>query len=530
MVDDEEMVRKGLTRLVELSGSSFVVAGEASNGTEGIELAEAVNPELMIIDVKMPGMNGLEMIDRIQASHPGIKFIVLSGYTDFEYTRHALKCGAIDYFKKPINRTELTELLLKAELELDDERAARQEKERLRELTADLSEMKQNLFKELITGSQLSPEKIEKKLAALKIATDLSSTCLSFIIRVERLPFLEKKPRIRTVPLQKEFNDLCTSLRLNFQVEFFFGFAPLLTGFIFFRQPPEPIVKELVLTLNDLIITGRETGSILTVGLGNVASSVLAIRQSFIEARQALKVSFYRGKGRIYTFSDTKQYPRIDYQLLLENRKPLLDKIVVQLISRDEASVLAAEGALWEDLENKEFMPEDICKFAKSLIEYLTWNLKRNGYQIRLDMEIMGKELSSSDTLHDLKAMVKFYLTHLSREISNLQTNGERKVVELAKEFIFANYAGDLSLEIVADHIHMNSSYFSVLFKKETGENFIDFVTRIRIEKAKELLHDYNLKIYELCRRVGYYSPKHFSRLFKELVGLTPLEYRNKIR
>lgn len=247
IVDDEEIIRKGLVKIVELSGSDFQVVGEAKNGKEGIELALKFSPDVIITDVRMPGMDGLEMIDRIKHSEVNIRVIVLSAYTDFQYTRHAIKSGVVDYLVKPVNRMELPELLK-------------------------------------------------------KIREDLDS----------------------------------------------------------------------------------------------------------------------------------------------------------------KARLVGTEAEKWE---------------------------------------ISGVPEQKID----------------------------RKVIEAAKSYINSNFFNDISLDSVASHVKMNTNYFSSLFKKETGENFIDYLTRVRIEKAKTLLANPSLKVYEISQIVGYYSTKHFARLFKEMVGMTPTEFRDKI-
>ncbi len=246
IVDDEQIIRKGLARIIEMSNSDFVVAGEAANGKEGFEGALKLVPDLVITDVKMPVMDGLEMIDNIKQALPGVRFLVLSAYTDYNYTRHAIRSGVDDYLMKPVNRMELIVLL----------------------------------------------KNIKNRMGQ------------------------------QHMKLSEEKND--------------------------------------------------------------------------------------------------------------------------------------------------------------------------------------ASKLGNTDPV-----------------------KSDRKVIEYAKEYINKNFFNDISLEDVAKYIHMNTNYFSMLFKKEVGINFIEYLTHVRIDKAKQLLENSDLKIYEVCQVVGYMSTKSFARVFKEIVGMSPMEYKN---
>lgn len=249
IVDDEEIIRRGLTKIVEMASEDFEVAGEAANGKTGLDMALKLNPDIVIVDIRMPFMNGLEMIDRIKQTQDDMQFIILSAHTDFTFTRHAIKSGVIDYLMKPVNRLE------------------------------------------------------------------------------------------------------------------------------------------------------------------------------FIE--------------------------------LLNNIKKVLD--------------------------------------SKKCSAAMDNNLKIN-------------------------------------ESSTEEQKNESRIIEIAKEYINSNFFNDISLENAANHVCMNPNYFSTIFKKETGENFIDYLTRIRIERSKVLLANPMLKVYEIAQIVGNYSPKHFTKLFRKVCGLTPTEYRETLK
>lgn len=528
IVDDEEIVRKGLSKIVELSESGFEVAGEADHGPGGVELAASLNPDLIIVDIKMPGMNGLEMVDRIKQTQPDLKFIILSAYTDFDFTRRAIQSGAVDYLKKPVNRYELIALLKRIKLEIDREKEALQKKDRLLELSNEFVGFKEKFLSELLEETDFLPEQMQKKLDVFGIGINVFTNCLGVIIRIDNFSRMNFQAKEEAESFQARILGFCYShLSSLGKTEIFCRKENELVGLIFFPSNEEKAPSDLRECLEKVLSFGFEDHDFsLTIGVGSIQDSVLKLAQSIQDACRAVKAGFYAGKGRIFFPSEITEFEKPDYQVLMDKQKQLMDNLVVYVMSGDSGKVNQSLEELMAEFERGVFAPEVVIKFWNSLLEYLTWNLKRNGYYI----PGIEPDLGFSETWADLKNQVMGYVAEIITAIISLKGQGERRVVEVAKEFIISHFAGDLNLEMVARHIHMNTNYFSSLFKKETGKNFIDFLTEIRIEKAKELLRRMDLKIYDICREVGYYSPKHFSRLFKQTVGMTPLEYRNKIK
>jgi two-component system, response regulator YesN len=527
IVDDEAIVRKGLARIVELSESGFEVAGEAGNGSEGVELAEKLNPELIIADIKMPEMNGLEMIDKLKKTRPEIKFIILSAYTDFDYTRHAIQSGVADYLKKPVNRHELAALLDQIKLDIDQEKEALKQKEQLSEFSQELGAVREKFLDGLLNGADFPPEQLQRKLEAFQIGTGIVSNCFCLIIRIDNYYSLGFQGRKEIEDFRSRIFESCKDMLTGpWKAELFFRKENELIGAVFLTRGQGAVPGEILDSLPKILsVPSGERNYSVTIGVGDVYDSVVKLHHSYNDANRALKAGFYTGNGKIYFSPDIRGFEKFDYQVLLEKQKQLLDNLVVNIMAGNAKAELILEEIL-AAFSKRDLLPEVVVKFGSSVLEYLTWNLKRNGYGI----SVLEPDLAGSETFDGLKTNITRYIAEIMTEITTLQAKGERRVVEIAKEYIISNYASELGLETVARYVHMNPNYFSSLFKKETGKNYIDFVTEIRIEKAKELLHQIDLKIYDICQMVGYYSPKHFSRLFKQIVGMTPLDYRSKIK
>ena len=476
----------------------------------------------------MPGMNGLEMVERIKQTQPNLKFIILSAYTDFDYARRAIQSGAADYLKKPVNRHELIALLKRIKLEIDQEKEALQKKDRLLELSNEFGVFKEKFLSELLEGTDFLPEQVQKKLDVFGIGINVFTNCLCVIIRIDNYQRINFQAKEEAECFQARMLGFCYSHLSGLgKTEIFWRKENELVGLIFFPPNEEKAPDELRECLGKVFSFGFEDHDLsLTIGIGSIQDSILKLSKSIQDACRAVKAGFYAGKGKIFFPAEITEFEKPDYQLLMEKQKQLMDNLVVNLMSGNSDKVNQSLEELMADFERGVFAPEVVIKFWNSLLEYLTWNLKRNGYYV----SGIEPDFGLPETWADLKNHVMGYVAEITAAIISLQGQGERRVVEVAKEFIISHFAGDLNLEMVARHIHMNTNYFSSLFKKETGKNFIDFLTEIRIEKAKELLHQMDLKIYDICQKVGYYSPKHFSRLFKQSVGMTPLEYRNKIK
>ncbi len=528
IIDDEAIVRKGLAKIVELSESGFEVAGEAENGWDGLKLATEIKPELIIVDVKMPGMTGLDMIENLVKMQIQGKFIILSAYTDYDFIHRAIQNGVVDYLMKPVNRLELMALLQKVKGQIDLERQEAEKNLQMTELSEALPVLKERFLKDFITQDNVSMEQLQKLLKVYQIHWQFQRDFAGMVIRLDDFSNFQPTREEIAEPKGELVKRIQACLTIG-NHEFFYIGENKLAGLLSFPGEFDwGQLREKICQFNSKTDPIFESG--VTIGVGPLQNTLMNLKRSFGESLQALQTGFYLGKGKVYFVEDIVPFETVDYLLLFEKERQVVDGLVVDLMAVNQPKAVSKAENLWEPFQERYIHPDLVVKYISHIVEYIQWNLKRNGYSACENLTEFEKTAALADTLSDLKKSFEDFIADQIEMIQNLQSQGNRKVTAIAKEYILANYQKDLSLEAVAQVVNMNTNYFSSLFKKEIGENFIDFVTRVRIEKAKELLNQIDLKIYDVSRMVGYYSPKHFSKIFREIVGMTPLEYRNKLR
>ena len=368
IVEDEEIIRQGLTEHIPWNKIGFNVVGEADNGKSAVDLIPVIQPDVILTDIKMPEMNGVEMMSFIKQEYPHIKVIVISGYNDFEYARKSVEYGAYSYLLKPVRETEIKEVfeLLKDDL-----------------------------------------NKIENEKTKMVVHFDK-------LLEYQNLPFLK-------------------NLKSSAQIE-------------------------------QLLST-------------SISNSVIA--KNYSEFMKLLD-DFYDN----YSSGNRFEFEEIYVKTI---------ELIVILSAR-----LYENGIIFQDI-----CPEDFRKDIKMIIKT----------QSMLDLK---------NYLSKLFSRVIDYLNILDTKHSQYDDSSIIKV----KQFIEENYNRKISLDEAAGIAYMSPAYFSTYFKKATGITYTDYLINVRVQKAKDLLRNHNLKVYEVALMVGYDDFRHFSKVFKKLNGIGPTQYK----
>ncbi|WP_019909441.1 helix-turn-helix domain-containing protein [Paenibacillus sp. HW567] len=522
IVDDELLMRIGLKSIIQWEDEGFTVLGEAANGREALELAGTYLPDLIITDIKMPVMDGLELIREARRMDMGGQFVILSCLEEFRYAQEAVRLGATDYLiksdMKPAQLRRVLDIVRKRAVHLSRSRSGEMPPGSYKE---SIEYLKETLFKELISG--------------FKSAGDVLTSRESLRISLTDEPMVLMKLRINHFEqLRRKYVEQDEKL-LRYSV------ANILEEILPRKRAKEIIVMnsaEYVLLLDlgqeGRIVRGdieRAVAKIQTamkdflkltmsIGVSGPAPGFDGLKRAYQEADTALDALFFESGTGLSFYDKTRSRQRSGDQLSI-------DRSAMRKFRQDTESGSEGAIAFLNSLKDKILLEGCTKQTARSIyIRMLTAILscfpalpEPNEAGLTVYESILHEE-----SLEGLHQTVADYLKRCRAQMSGRESS--RSYAEQASELIMQLYAEDISLQSVADRINVNASYLSRVFKQETGENFVSFLTRLRMEKAKHMLKEKNVKVYEVAERVGYPNTAYFSKLFKKLCGMSPEEYR----
>ena len=530
LVDDEEIIREGMSRGINWAELGFTVAAQAEDGGEALEQVEITRPDVIITDIRMPFVDGLEFIARVKAKYPEIYIVIISGHDEFDYAQKAIKLGAYDYILKPIELDYLGEVLVKIRREVEE---AQKKETEVRELKGKLSEnlslARERLIREVIGGKKETaqvrdergePDAIHRGRAYIVMLAQVDDYYLiTQNMEEAEIRELEDAFGKAVYRLNGEFPGIVAFINGSCQAILCLWDAS--TGELDAR------LKDLCGIVRDM--AGGEGLYSVTLALGNPCSSVEGLAGCYREAAEAMNYKFVIGRGRNIWYKDIHRVPR-------EEAKPVdfhHDRELVSAIKLgDKKAIEAWLEALTTEIRSRGsnsylYMQIVISNLYMQALKALK-EAGGSADEVFTDPLAAYKKVLAHQTIEGMAGELAGLLASISDYI-NIKRQGRFDfIIEKAKEFIKANYANnELSLESLAGHVNMSACYFSVIFKQEVGETFIDYLTRARIEKAGELLMTTHYKSYEISYMVGYDNPTYFSTAFKKYTGTSPTEFRS---
>ncbi len=525
IVDDELLMRIGLKSMIDWEAHGFQIAGEAANGKEALELAAGQPPDLVIADIKMPVMDGLELIRQLSKSHRACQFVILSCLDEFQFAQEALRLGAVDYLiKSDIKQQDLLNVLEAVRAKI--EQASRREdgsvfRERMKE---SIGYLKESLFKELLSGF-LDEEEIVRRGETLGIGLAQGPMALAKL-KVDRFDDIrrkyvepdEKLLRYAVVNIMEEViprkwrKEIVT---LNSAEYLLIANLPEPDGEPF-RETLDRLFGKIAAAMKDFLnIT-------FSIGVSRTVPGFAGLKAACREADAALRNLFFEAETRIFHYEE--EAGRIERAL---DRYPWTREEEREF--RHAAEYGGDEAvALLERLKHRlrhEGYTEQAARKAYFRVLSLAASCFPSIPEFGADGRTPYEQLLKEENLEGLHRLALLFLDECRRHSRSIE-DLPKSYAEQASAILEALYAEDVSLQSVADRINVNPSYLSRVFKQETGENFVSYLTRIRIEKARQMLRNRNVKVYEVASRVGYPNTAYFTKIFKKTTGVTPEEYR----
>lgn len=522
IVDDETHVREGIKLLGDWEKHGITTIYEASNGEEATNLIEKLRPEIIFSDMKMPKMDGTKLLEWIKGNHPTSKVIVVTGYDDYHYMRKAIHFGSTDYLLKPVDPEILNQTLETAVNEWKKE----EEERKKEETSGQLMNMMKPVYRDRkFTQLMNSDEGVDEGLFE-ELGFQSSRSYTVGIIRVNR----------RTIEAFGGDRDLTYFTVLNvvneilLEKECGIGFRYLSNKgevvIIFWDRFDE--VKEILTGIYKSLKAAMNIAC--PIALGKMVEESSQLKESYREARKVLV-------GRNLLEQKTcKVY--VEYVMPDKPLKSLMD-----YSSSIDLAIQAGEIEAFDELIEQvrtDFTEQDYLSVRQVLQfenEYLLLSnrwYKANKLEVKVSEDVEGRVDSYFN--EDGNFMLEDYVAAKRREISlflrKLKKQASRKtsnIIEDIEAYLQANFDRDVKLQEISEHFYISREYISRKFKQEFNVNISDYIVNIRMKKAKSLLKNSQLKIYEIANMIGYQDDKYFRKVFKKVVGITPNEYRGSL-
>lgn len=512
IAEDDSTIRRGLVKIIEEMDLSVENIQEAENGQSALAMCETFLPHIIITDIRMPLMDGLELIGTIREEQPGLSFVIISGYSDFEYAKKAIQYGVKEYLLKPIEKDELKTALLRITLQLD----AKSETERrhlseTKAYTEQIEQYEKNLMWDVMTGHNTVAE-LNRKTEMLKntIPNKPLLIAAGFGDAIAAKDFSS----ILTAALPDWKLLLCNTAAYRYHYALLYFDSGCSLGDDFNGVLPEHYRKEIENARN-----GKYPKHILALAM---AMELKQIPEACTTCRSLLdsRLVTHLADG-ILTVSEQYKSPAIEDATFLtppiRNAMDTNDYISIERIIKDYFGNLLTELSCTAELLIRQAKIIELSVLAYTAEQYRYHEKQLNQLQT---IEFL---LSASQTAKDFVDAVVSRITTIAK---NHRPSDTISPVEQVLLYVNRHYAKDITLVYAANLANMNTNYFSTLFKKKTGLSFVAYLQLVRIQHAKELLRDPTLKIYEIAERIGFQNEKYFMKVFKAVAGKTPSEYK----
>lgn len=523
LADDEGIVIDSLKFIIGKEFGGKCIVEYAKTGRSVIELAEKFRPDIAIMDIQMPGINGIEAMKEIRKNNANVLFIVMSAYDKFDYAKEAIKLGVLEYITKPMERTKIVSALKKGMERIDEEREKRSNDLMVKEkLETVIPIIESGLIYDILLQEQFS-EDIDNYKTILGLDKRYAYM-MSIVCGDEQIGNHMTNAVGSSVKMQQHYQEVRECVKDYFDC---------IVGTVMSNK-----LAVLVPCDKDCVDYNERIGLIEKT------------RELVRRMRQKTGINFRIGIGRAGVLQEMagSYEEALNALLMTTGSVAHADDLPIGCDYAEDYPI-HLEKKLFDELEKGEI--DNVYSTAKKFFHWMTESNAKNIMSIRLktlEFALYAEHIAyrkGGMTYHftsrqeylptimnmdDLDSLREWFLEKIMGACQNIVGKGEEKsnsIIEMAEEYIKDNFHKDVSLDEVSKTVNISPYYFSKIFKEGTGKNFIEYLTNIRMERAKELLSTTEHSMKEICAMCGYSDPNYFSRSFKKNVGVTPTEFKN---
>ena len=525
IVEDEPRVGMLVQSLITWEEIGLSCLAVLSNAEDAISVIETRKPPIVVTDIRMPTITGLDLIARIQELGMETRFIVISGHKDFEYARKALQFGVANYLLKPINGHELNTNLKNIVNELETESINRQAAEDLRRtIVAGKKLIKRNVFEYIVNNGDRLSLKAVQELYGLNL-TEPRFNVIDMKLDYRNLNDIDGDHDCRTVErmldlVESEFAAVSTETVINSAHSL--HFVCLLNYGV--QQVPgvQKSIHRILADVENLLLEFERYD--ITIGMGTEKVQFSDIATCIGEARNAVDRRIQLGPGRLIKYEPYEQDSTFDLSTVLARYR---DSLANSMSAFSPDFLQEWIEAIFNDAQLRaQLHPPDYYRLARVMIDDYMREVQDQGAQISGRIKEIRSLINHCNSVKRLKEYLTLAMSEALIALRNIVMSRTNRPIRLAIEYINDNYSDKIRLETMAQMSALNPTYFSVLFKNETGKNFSTYVSDVRIDRAKRKLVETNDTIAAIGASVGYRDVRYFSRLFAKTVGIRPGLFR----
>lgn len=531
IVEDEEIEREGLRDLFDWETMDIEVVGAVECGEDAIDFAFQNEIDILFTDIKLTGMTGLELARLLIMRNPDLKVIISSGYRDFEYAKTAVDLDAYGYLSKPVEVDELKAVITKVLNTCRQEKSEQQEKERLKKLVNEsMPFLKSSFFNYLLHNSP-GDNIIAEKLEYFNIPF-LGGQYVALAIEIDDFGNRTAEDgQDEAYVTSFEVLECMNSYRADLLFEAFYVSEGRFCIIVNIHEDKTRILYEKILSFaTGLQKKINEKSKInITIGIGRFTARLADIRSSYKEACKAVEYKFFMGSNQIINYLDITCDDNKDSIIDIDETEK---KILSGMELCDRNTLNEGISMLFSHLNSQN-------RYSNVYIRNVCINLLAKASITLIEMHesfdaIFGKEtyvwekITRFDNIFDLQQWFKNIFNAILDHLSERKEGHNKKIINDILKIIEENYGKNLTIIDISNEVFLSPNYISIIFKREIGESFTDFLVKFRLGKAKKMLKETNLKVYQVGSMVGYSNISYFCSIFKNFYGVSPSEYREK--
>ena len=527
LVDDEEDVIQIIMKKLDWESMGLKIIGHAGNGVEALEMAEELQPDIVMTDIKMPYMDGLTLCRKLKEMSRTIRVIIFSGFDEFEYAKEAIKMEAAEYLLKPVNAGELKEVFERIKADLDRERDEKRNTDKLREYYMESLPVLQESFYMALLEGRVAAGQISKYVKDYQVNLSAPYYVVTVLhISMQSLPEEEREDPFLLAMAVKRYAEEQVDARWDSRFVIYLGDIIMLSQL----QDKEELI-DYTDEMDRLCRMARKVcNARVTAGIGYLCDSLEQVPFSYQGAKQAVSYRVLYGNTRSISISEVEPGESGELQRK-ESYAELVQKIIKKIRVGEEDALREAihEFISWLTVTHLSMQNYRIVmmELAAELVRFAA------GHELNINVgsgdgtDVYHQALQMEST-EMLEQWLQNLCRNLQREVLHERQDSTKSFVQNAEEYVRSHYADqDLSVEVICKKLNVSAAYFSTIFKKETGKTFVRYLTDYRMEQAVNLLMTGNDKTYVIAEKVGYSEANYFSYVFKKQFGVSPSRYRS---
>lgn len=537
IVDDNILERMNLRMLIDWSNMGIELLEDGVDGMDALEKIQQYHPDIVILDIGMPVINGIEVIGKLKEIEYTGKIIVLSCHDEFESVKEAMKMGAFDYvLKHLLKKDSFISVINEAVEDLKKGKAIGIDKKAVIDINKmNLPIQKEKLVKDLISGNIREKSQLENELSKVNIHMTFNRYAV-LLVEIDDMFYVSEKYK------SDELNRILMSVNQVLQEALSkrdncllgcVGEGKYCVVISFEKSMSYMNMNTIIFEICENILSNIRSyiNLYVSIGISRIYEDVAIANDSYIEARLALEGKLYLGKNRIIHFTEIEKFNQ-----KLENFLKSYEEEIIKSVSADSSNIIHCISRIFSDIKRKNVRSEYIRVLCFELLSLANVLIKENGLGYS---DIFGCDsipynyVMKFETLDDIEGWFLKTCQIINREL-NVKINSSamkiRPEIRKSLEFIERNFMKNITLKDISEYSGLSRTYFSQIFKSEMNETYTDYLGRYRIEKAKGLLKKADDKIYSVALACGFDTYRNFVRMFKELTGVSPHEYRQSMQ